>query len=191
MALAFLTKKMWHPSTMENQERVWKARQKDKEEKRKIEELRRQRAEERQMEELQALQDGGRPRQDRLDWMYTGEAAMMPTSDEYLMGKEWKGEGEADDVERMAKDASVPGAAFLSAPNAAAPPAGAAAPAAPGPASAPAMTEAAAKAAAFAIQQDDPLFAMKAQEAHAREAVLGDPLLMARIKQRLLAESDE
>jgi len=168
----------------QNQERVWKAEQAHKEEQKKIEELRGQRQEERQIEELRAIQDGGRQRQQRLEWMYSGEAAMMPTSDEYLLGKEWKADEDKDDVSRLNSDAALPGANFISS----APAAAAAAPAGGAPAGAreDPLTETQARTKEFAVKQHDPLFAMKSAEASAREQVLSNPLMMARIKQQLM-----
>ncbi len=174
-----------HSYLLQNQERVWKAEQAHKEEQKKIEELRRQRQEERQIEELRALQDGGSQRQPRLEWMYSGEAAMMPTSDEYLLGKEWKAEEDKDDVARLNSDAALPGANFISSASAAAP-AGAAGAAVPSSAAQEPMTEAQLRTKEFAVKQHDPLFAMKSAQASAREQVLSNPLMMARIKQQLM-----
>ena len=53
-------KKHFHPLTMQNLERVWKAEQKAKEEKEKLEQLQRELQEERRREELQkhAIEQG-------------------------------------------------------------------------------------------------------------------------------------
>lgn len=56
MSLAFLFKKTWHPSTLQNSERVWVAEQKDAAEKRRIEELTKQVREEQQVRELEEMQ---------------------------------------------------------------------------------------------------------------------------------------
>lgn len=56
MSLAFLFKKTWHPSTLQNSERVWIAEQKDAAEKRRIEELTKQVREEQQVRELEEMQ---------------------------------------------------------------------------------------------------------------------------------------
>ncbi len=58
MSLAFLFKKTWHPSTLQNSERVWIAEQKDAAEKRRIEELTKQVREEQQVRELEEMQVG-------------------------------------------------------------------------------------------------------------------------------------
>jgi len=82
-------KKSWHPSTLRNIERVWKAEQKHEVEKQKIEQLQKELAEERAREEIQAYaEDQGvvKKREERLDWMYQGPAAMV-NREEYLLGR--------------------------------------------------------------------------------------------------------
>lgn len=59
MSLAFLFKKTWHPSTLQNSERVWVAEQKDAAEKKRIEELTKQVREEQQVRELEEMQVRG------------------------------------------------------------------------------------------------------------------------------------
>ena len=54
--LAFLGKKSWHTKNIKNVERVWIAQEKDKAEKKKMEDLQKQIVEERQMAELEQLQ---------------------------------------------------------------------------------------------------------------------------------------
>lgn len=56
MSLAFLFKKTWHPSTLQNSERVWIAEQKDAAEQRRIDELTKQVREEQQVRELEEMQ---------------------------------------------------------------------------------------------------------------------------------------
>jgi hypothetical protein len=56
MGMKFLNKKSWHPATFQNQERVWKAEQKHKEEEKKMAELQKQVREEREREEFRQLQ---------------------------------------------------------------------------------------------------------------------------------------
>lgn len=86
-------KKSWHPVLMKNQRRVWDEEKKALEERKLIEKLRKERQEERQIEELQALQEaaGGNRRQARVDWMYSGPAVNgQGTTEEmegYLLGK--------------------------------------------------------------------------------------------------------
>ncbi|XP_078280665.1 pre-mRNA-splicing factor CWC25 homolog isoform X1 [Rhinoraja longicauda] len=82
-------KKSWHPQTLKNVERVWKAEQKHEAEKKKIEELQRELREERAREEMQRLaEDSGamKKKSDRLDWMYQGPCSMVNKED-YLLGR--------------------------------------------------------------------------------------------------------
>lgn len=86
-------KKSWHPLLQKNQERVWQEENKAREERKRIEQKRKEIEEERQLQELQRLQEaqGGKPRQDRLDWMYTapgtGAQAASEKMEQYLLGK--------------------------------------------------------------------------------------------------------
>lgn len=61
--LAFLNKKTWHPANIKNVEEVWKREQKAEAEKRKVEELQKQLAEERKRDEFsQIAHDAGHAR---------------------------------------------------------------------------------------------------------------------------------
>ncbi|KAJ7070843.1 hypothetical protein C8F01DRAFT_1206514 [Mycena amicta] len=64
-------KKSWHPLLLKNQERVWQEEKKALEEKKKLDQLRKERDEERQMQELERLQEEktGKKRQERLEWI--------------------------------------------------------------------------------------------------------------------------
>ncbi|NXK97106.1 CWC25 factor, partial [Formicarius rufipectus] len=82
-------KKSWHPQTLRNVEKVWKAEQKHQAERRKIEELQRELQEERAREEMQRYaEDMGtlRKREEKLEWMYQGPGGMV-NREEYLMGR--------------------------------------------------------------------------------------------------------
>ncbi|KAJ3615007.1 hypothetical protein NHX12_018575 [Muraenolepis orangiensis] len=82
-------KKSWHPQTMKNIERVWKAEQKHEAECKKIEELQKELKDERAREEITKFaQETGalKKKDDRLDWMYQGPAGQV-SRDEYLMGR--------------------------------------------------------------------------------------------------------
>lgn len=62
--LKFLSKKTWHPSTIQNTEKVWKAEQLQAEEERKIAEYKKQVQEEMEVQRLRILQSqsgGGKP----------------------------------------------------------------------------------------------------------------------------------
>ncbi|NXB46644.1 CWC25 factor, partial [Leucopsar rothschildi] len=82
-------KKSWHPQTLRNVEKVWKAEQKHEAERKKIEELQRELQEERAREEMQRYaEDMGtvRKREEKLEWMYQGPGGMV-NRDEYLLGR--------------------------------------------------------------------------------------------------------
>jgi hypothetical protein len=86
-------KKSWHPHLRKNQEKVWKEENAALEERKLIEKLRKEREEERQIEELQKLQEvnGGKVVTRRVDWMYAGPsgdgAAVTEEREGYLLGK--------------------------------------------------------------------------------------------------------
>lgn len=86
-------KKSWHPHLRKNQERVWKEENAALEERKLIEKLRKEREEERQIEELQKLQEaaGGKTVTKRVDWMYAGPsgdgAGVTEEREGYLLGK--------------------------------------------------------------------------------------------------------
>ncbi|KAL8952218.1 MAG: hypothetical protein Q9222_001873 [Ikaeria aurantiellina] len=86
-------KKSWHPVLMSNQRRVWEEENKALEERKRIEQMMKERQEERQIQELQEMQEaaGGKKRLNRVDWMYSGPAAgQVGTTEEmegYLLGK--------------------------------------------------------------------------------------------------------
>ncbi|GFZ45291.1 Pre-mRNA-splicing factor cwc25 [Saitozyma sp. JCM 24511] len=92
-------KKSWHPVLLVNQEKVWKAEKQVNEEKKKLAQLRKEREEERQLAELQRMQEAstGKKRVDKLDWMYAapsqeggalgGARIGDREMEEYLLGK--------------------------------------------------------------------------------------------------------
>ncbi|KAK3908951.1 Pre-mRNA-splicing factor CWC25-like protein [Frankliniella fusca] len=83
-------KKSWHPHTMKNQERVWKAEQKDSEEKKRIAELQREIIAERDKEDMQKFAENSgvvKKKDDvKLEWMYKGPSQSV-NHEEYLLGK--------------------------------------------------------------------------------------------------------
>ncbi|XP_060762445.1 pre-mRNA-splicing factor CWC25 homolog [Neoarius graeffei] len=82
-------KKSWHPQTLKNIERVWKAEQKHEAERKKIEELQKELKEERAREEItKYAQETGavKKKDERLDWMYQGPGGQIDR-DEYLLGR--------------------------------------------------------------------------------------------------------
>lgn len=86
-------KKSWHPMLMSNQERVWKEEKAALEERKRIQQMMKERQEERQIQELQEMQEaaGGPKKQNKVDWMYAGPSAgQTGTTEEmegYLLGK--------------------------------------------------------------------------------------------------------
>ncbi|WVF69350.1 hypothetical protein IAT40_004126 [Kwoniella sp. CBS 6097] len=92
-------KKSWHPVLLVNQERVWKAEKAANEEKKMLAQLRKEREEERQLAELQRLQEAttGKKRVEKMDWMYAapgaeggalgGQRIGERDMEEYLLGK--------------------------------------------------------------------------------------------------------
>ncbi|XP_053309893.1 pre-mRNA-splicing factor CWC25 homolog [Spea bombifrons] len=82
-------KKSWHPQTLRNVEKVWKAEQKHEAEQKKIEELQKELRDERAREEMQryAEETGAvKKRDEKLDWMYQGPGGMV-NREEYLLGR--------------------------------------------------------------------------------------------------------
>ena len=78
MSLAFLSKKGWHTSNLQNVEKVWIAEQKQEKEAKRVLELQKQIEEERQIDDLRALQRNQGlvtdPRE-KLEWMYEGPSS--------------------------------------------------------------------------------------------------------------------
>lgn len=85
-------KKSWHPNLRKNQERVWKEEKNALEERKLIEKLKKERDEERQIEELQKLQEaaGGKVATKRVEWMYAGPSGdgvgVSEEREAYLLG---------------------------------------------------------------------------------------------------------
>jgi len=148
-------KKSWHPVLMSNQKRVWEEEKKALDERKKIDQVLKERAEERQIQELQQMQEaaGGRKRVDRVDWMYGGPAdGQKGTTEEmeaYLLGKRrLDGLVKRDATEAMQKAAAVGPSALQIANN---------------------QKDIAAKV------RNDPMLAIKQQEQAALEAMMSDP----------------
>lgn len=86
-------KKSWHPVLMKNQARVWEKEKEALDERKKLAQLQKERAEERQIQELQRLQaaQGGKKVQEKVEWLYAAPSAGAgPQAEEleqYLLGK--------------------------------------------------------------------------------------------------------
>jgi hypothetical protein len=93
MGLAFLNKKGWHTGAFKNIEEVWKAEEKEKDRKKKDEELKKKLVEEKYNNELKKMQveAGLLPKSelDKMDWMYNfyDHANTKNNAEEYLLGK--------------------------------------------------------------------------------------------------------
>ncbi|KAJ3298746.1 RNA-splicing factor [Borealophlyctis nickersoniae] len=164
-------KKSWHTGTLRNQEKVWKKEQEAEEERKKVEQLLKEKNEERQMLELQALNEatGKNKRRgpERLDWMYSAgpsgnQAVLDEDREAYLLGKKR--------VDKLVEQGKT--VAELSAQEA----------------------FARSKATAYGLVansvrdtdakiREDPLFAIKMREQASLKAVLSNPLKVKEIKE--------
>lgn len=156
-------KKSWHPLLMKNQERVWLEEKKALEEKKKLEQLRKEKEEERQLQELQRLQEEqtGKKRTEKLEWMYatpaTGSSQNPNDLEDYLLGKK-----RVDKILIGTENEKI-GAAhknFIAVQNANT------------------ARDVAAKV------REDPLLAIKQQEAAAYETLMSNPLRLREMQER-------
>uniref|UniRef100_A0A3P8T4E1 CWC25 spliceosome associated protein homolog n=1 Tax=Amphiprion percula TaxID=161767 RepID=A0A3P8T4E1_AMPPE len=165
-------KKSWHPQTMKNIERVWKAEQKYEAERKKIEELQKELKEERAREEMTryAEETGAiKKKDDRLDWMYQGPAGQV-SRDEYLMGrpidKQITDQYEEPESGPSAETGLLPGSIF-------------------NPATPASNLDLAAKI------REDPLFQIRKREEEKKREVLTNPVKMKKIKEMLRQNLDK
>lgn len=159
-------KKSWHPQTMKNIERVWKAEQKHEAERKKIEELQKELKDERAREEMTrfAEESGAiKKKDDRLDWMYQGPSGQV-SRDEYLLGrpidKQITDQYADPESGPSAETGLLPGSIFN--PNTAA-----------------SGLDMAAKI------REDPLFEIRKREEAKKREVLTNPVKMKKIKEML------
>ncbi|CAI5731500.1 unnamed protein product [Hyaloperonospora brassicae] len=165
MSLAFLSKKSWHTANLRNVEKVWIAEQKHAAEEKKVAELRKNIEQERQLQELRQLQaDQGNKSAaiERVDWMYEGpSAAREKTAEEFLLGKEYKGEDEKTAVEEVDLSATTKYGSL-------------------------ALTKSALPANdAFQRLHEDPMMLIRKRQQAAREEVLKNPVKMKRIQEEV------
>ncbi|KAJ8001957.1 hypothetical protein DPEC_G00174810 [Dallia pectoralis] len=159
-------KKSWHPQTMKNIERVWKAEQKHEAERKKIEELQKELKDERAREDITRFaQETGalKKKDDRLDWMYQGPGGQV-SRDEYLLGrpidKQITQQYEEPEAGPSTQTGLLPGSIFNP--------------------STPASTlDVAAKI------REDPLFEIRKREEEKKREVLTNPVKMKKIKEML------
>ncbi|XP_039516175.1 pre-mRNA-splicing factor CWC25 homolog [Pimephales promelas] len=159
-------KKSWHPQTLKNIERVWKAEQKHEAERKKIEELQKELKDERAREEMtRYAQETGavKKKDDRLDWMYQGPAGQI-SRDEYLMGrpidKQITQQFEEPESGPSAETGLLPGSIF-------------------NPTSSASTNDMAAKI------REDPLFEIRKREEEKKRGVLTNPVKMKEIQKML------
>lgn len=162
-------KKSWHPQTLRNVERVWKAEQKADAESKKIEQLRKELEEERAREEMQkhAIDQGiAKKKGERVDWMYAAAGGNQVDHELYLLGKPVD-----KAVDPMAQeneeDTLVAGASFMNDTGANTP------------------NDLAAKV------RDDPLFLIKRKEEEKRKELLNNPVKMKQLKMMLQANLEK
>jgi hypothetical protein len=166
-------KKSWHPVLMSNQRKVWEEEKKALEERKRIDQMMKERQEERQIQELQEMQEaaGGKKRLNRVDWMYSGpssgQAGTTEEMEGYLLGKRRidgliKKTAEVKSLEKGSDKES-----FLALQNANT------------------ARDTAAKI------RDDPMLAIKKQEQAAYEAMLKDPARRAALLKAAEGRADE
>ena len=158
-------KKSWHPVLMSNQRRVWEEEKKALDERKRIEQMMKERQEERQIQELQEMQEaaGGKKRLNRVDWMYSGPSAgQTGTTEEmegYLLGKR-RVDGLIKGTENKKLEKKSDEDSFMALQNANT------------------VRDTAAKI------REDPMLAIKKQEQAAYEELMNDP-----VKRRLLLKA--
>lgn len=150
---------------MTNQKKVWEEEKKALEERKKIEQIRKERAEERQIQELEELQEaaGGRKRQARVDWMYSGpsdgQAGTTEEMEGYLLGKR-RIDGLLKGNESQKLEKAAPQESFLA-------------------------VQSVNNARDLSTKiREDPLLAIKRQEQAAYDAMMNDP-----VKRRMLLKA--
>ncbi|KAI9769370.1 MAG: RNA-splicing factor [Geoglossum simile] len=150
-------KKSWHPAIHSNQKRVWEEEKRALEERKRTDQMIKERQEERQIQELQQMQEaaGGKKRVDRVDWMYSGPSSgQVGTTEEmegYLLGKRRiDGLIKGTEHKKLEKAASQDSFMALQSANT--------------------LKDTAAKI------REDPMLAIKRQEQAAYEAMMNDPV---------------
>lgn len=158
-------KKSWHPVLMSNQRRVWEEEKKALDERKRIEQMMKERQEERQIQELQDMQEaaGGTKRLNRVDWMYSGpssgQAGTTEEMEGYLLGKR-RIDGLIKGTQNKKLEKAAAEDSFMALQNANT------------------IRDTASKI------REDPMLAIKKQEQAAYEALMNDP-----VRRRLLLKS--
>ena len=105
-----------------NQERVWLEQKKALAERKRIDQMMKERQEERQIQELQEMQEeaGGTKRLNRVDWMYSGpssgQAGTTEEMEGYLLGKR-RIDGLLKGSENSKLEKSAPESSFMAVQN--------------------------------------------------------------------------
>ena len=100
MGLDYLNKKIWHPGSMKNIQKVWEVEQVQKEINKRTRERAKKLLEEQHNDELKRIQvDAGlipRSHLDRMEWMYDwgNKIQQQKTNEEYLTGQKKPKKGE-------------------------------------------------------------------------------------------------
>jgi hypothetical protein len=159
--MAFLNKKSWHVTTLKNVEQVWKAEQAERIEAKKTKMLQKQLADERTLDELRSMR--GDCKASGLEWMRAAPT-QQTSAEDYLTGKVKAPEVDKDDYAKM-KESGAAGSL---------------------------LTPQSSGVAATANVRDmvrkireDPVMLIKQKEKEAREALLSNPVMLARLKAEL------
>ena len=150
-------KKSWHPVLMSNQRRVWEEEKKALDERKRIEQMMKERQEERNIQEIQEMQEaaGGTKRLQRVEFMYNGPSAgQTGTTEEmegYLLGKR-RIDGLIKGTENKKLEKGADEDSFMAAKNANT------------------VRDTTAKI------REDPILAIKQKEQAAYEALMNDPV---------------
>jgi hypothetical protein len=159
--MAFLNKKSWHVTTLKNVEQVWKAEQAERIEAKKTKMLQKQLADERTLDELRSMR--GDSKASGLEWMRAAPT-QQTSAEDYLTGKVKAPEVDKDDYAKM-KESGAAGSL---------------------------LTPQSSGVAATANVRDmvrkireDPVMLIKQKEKEAREALLSNPVMLARLKAEL------
>ena len=158
-------KKSWHPVLLSNQRRLWEEEKKALDERKRVEQMLKERQEERNVQEIQEMQEaaGGTKRLNRVEWMYSGPAAgQSGTTEEmegYLLGKR-RIDGLIKGTENKKLEKGATEESFMGRQNANT------------------VRDTASKI------REDPMLAIKKQEQAAYRALMNDP-----VRQRLLLKA--
>ena len=161
-------KKSWHVGLMSNQRRVWEEEQKALDERKRTQQMMKERQEERNLQEIQEMQEaaGGAKRPQRVEWMYAGASAgQQGTTEEmegYLLGKR-RIDGLIKGTENKKLEKGATEESFMALQNANT------------------ARDTAAKI------REDPMLAIKQKEQAAYEALMNDPVS----RRRLLKEAGQ